>query len=550
MKELKLAWRYVRRHWWQYILGILALFIVDEVNTYVPRFTGEITNGLDQHTLDMGGVMGLVWKIVLIGVIIAVGRFAWRFFLFGSARSIEKELRSDLFAHLSSLSPHYYNEHKTGDLMARFINDLQAVRTLVGMNVISAFDATVMLLLVLWQMMTYVSPKLTGVAVLPLILIIFGDYFYGKVMHKRFLAKQQAFSTLTDQVQETVSGIRVIKSFVQERKELYAFAKTTLFTKEKNLGVVRLQALVMPLLDLIVGIASLLTLAYGGYLAIYGEINIGQFISFNSYVTMLVWPMMAVGECITSVSQGLASLRRIQEIFDAKPEIVDGDMVNPSIQTLKGDIDIEHLSFAYPDQPTVPVLEDVSVHVKAGETLAVLAGDALQPEAFRLIAEAPCMSAESRVEAIRVLSHAAGADGMVAGQVIDTLCGVSTQQELTGMYRLKTGVMISAAAELGCVASGMPAAMRQQAIAFADKLGLAFQIRDDMLDVVGDEAVFGKPIGSDREEGKVTFVDVLGLEGCRTAVEECTRRAEEAILSWPDHDFLLTLAHSLEERKK
>lgn len=372
MKELKLAWRYVRRHWWQYILGILALFIVDEVNTYVPRFTGEITNGLDQHTLDMGGVMGLVWKIVLIGVIIAVGRFAWRFFLFGSARSIEKELRSDLFAHLSTLSPHYYNEHKTGDLMARFINDLQAVRTLVGMNVISTFDATVMLLLVLWQMMTYVSPKLTGVAVLPLILIIFGDYFYGKVMHKRFLAKQQAFSTLTDQVQETVSGIRVIKSFVQERKELYAFAKTTLFTKEKNLGVVRLQALVMPLLDLIVGIASLLTLVYGGYLAIYGEINIGQFISFNSYVTMLVWPMMAVGECITSVSQGLASLRRIQEIFDVKPEIVDGDMVDTSIQTLKGDISIEHLSFAYPDQPTVPVLEDVSVHVKAGETLAVL----------------------------------------------------------------------------------------------------------------------------------------------------------------------------------
>ena len=189
-------------------------------------------------------------------------------------------------------------------------------------------------------------------------------------------------------------------------------------------------------------------------------------------------------------------------------------------------------------------------HKAYGETLAVLAGDALQPEAFRLIAEAPCMSAESRVEAIRVLSHAAGADGMVAGQVIDTLCGVSTQQELTGMYRLKTGVMISAAAELGCVASGMPATMRQQAIAFADKLGLAFQIRDDMLDVEGDEAVLGKPIGSDREEGKVTFVDVLGLEGCRTAVEECTRRAEEAILSWPDHDFLLTLAHSLEERKK
>ena len=160
------------------------------------------------------------------------------------------------------------------------------------------------------------------------------------------------------------------------------------------------------------------------------------------------------------------------------------------------------------------------------------------------------MSAESRVEAIRVLSHAAGADGMVAGQVIDTLCGVSTQQELTGMYRLKTGVMISAAAELGCVASGMPATMRQQAIAFADKLGLAFQIRDDMLDVVGDEAVFGKPIGSDREEGKVTFMDLLGLEGCSRAVRAHTEAAKAAVADWDTDGFLAALADSLAERNK
>ena len=372
MNAFQFIFQYIKRHKVQYTLGIITLFVVDFANIFIPKLTGVITDGLTAHSLDWSGVKLNLLYLFLLGLSLAVGRFFWSYFLFGASRSIEKELRNDMFAHLEKMDVEYYNEHKTGDLMARFINDLQAVRTLVGMNVISTFDATVMLLLVLWQMMTYVSPKLTGVAVLPLMLIIFGDYFYGKVMHKRFLAKQQAFSTLTDQVQETVSGIRVIKSFVQERKELYAFAKTTLFTKEKNLGVVRLQALVMPLLDLIVGIASLLTLAYGGYLAIYGEINIGQFISFNSYVTMLVWPMMAVGECITSVSQGLASLRRIQEIIDAKPEIVDGDMVDPSIQTLKGDISIEHLSFAYPDQPTVPVLEDVSVHVKAGETLAVL----------------------------------------------------------------------------------------------------------------------------------------------------------------------------------
>lgn len=189
-------------------------------------------------------------------------------------------------------------------------------------------------------------------------------------------------------------------------------------------------------------------------------------------------------------------------------------------------------------------------HKAYGETLAVLAGDALQPEAFRLIAEAPCMSAESRVEAIRVLSHAAGADGMVAGQVIDTLCGVSTQQELTGMYRLKTGVMISAAAELGCVASGMPAAMRQQAIAFADELGLAFQIRDDMLDVIGNADEFGKPIGSDKDEGKVTYVDRLGLDDCGKLVHELTERAVSAVSDLDRDGFLTALAESLTERTK
>ena len=213
MKELKLAWRYVRRHWWQYILGILALFIVDEVNTYVPRFTGEITNGLDQHTLDMGGVMGLVWKIVLIGVIIAVGRFAWRFFLFGSARSIEKELRSDLFAHLSTLSPHYYNEHKTGDLMTRFTSDLNAIRMAIGPAVICVFDASVMTLMVIFQMMYYVSVKLTLIAVIPMLFILFGEIYYGKIIRPRFTARQEAVSDLTDYVQESFSGIRVIKAF-------------------------------------------------------------------------------------------------------------------------------------------------------------------------------------------------------------------------------------------------------------------------------------------------------------------------------------------------
>ena len=189
-------------------------------------------------------------------------------------------------------------------------------------------------------------------------------------------------------------------------------------------------------------------------------------------------------------------------------------------------------------------------HRVYGETLAVLAGDALQPEAFRLMAEAPCLSADNRLEAIRTLSRACGADGMVAGQVLDTVYDVSDEAGLTVLNRLKTGVMISAAAELGCIASEMPAAMRRQALTYADALGRGFQIRDDMLDVEGDQAVFGKPIGSDAEEGKVTFVNVIGLDGCRRAVSACTEQAKAAVADWPDHNFLWELADRMVGRTK
>ncbi len=371
MKELKFISRYVSRHWWQYVLGLIALFAVDFVNTYIPEYTGRITDGLETHTIGMDGIWQLIIKILIMGAIIAIGRFGWRFFIFGASRSIEKELRNDMFGHLEKLSMRYFNEHKTGDLMAHFTNDLQAVRMFLGPTVITAFDASVMLVLVLAKMILYVDAKLTLVAVIPLLLIMFGDYFYGKMIHKRFLEKQKAFSTLTDQVQEAVSGIRIIKAFVQERKELAAFAKTNLFTKEKNLGVVRAHALFMPLMDLIIGVSGLLTLLYGGYLAIAGQISLGQFIAFNSYISMLIWPMMAVGECISMMSQGMASLKRIVVIFDERPDIVDGPEVQP-IEKLEGDIELSDLTFAYPDQEEVTVLEGIKVHVEKGSTLAIL----------------------------------------------------------------------------------------------------------------------------------------------------------------------------------
>ena len=368
-KELKLALHYVKRYWWRYVLGIAALFLVDQVNAEVPKLSGLLTDGLAQGTLDAGGIRGIAWRLLGMGALIMLGRFGWRIFLFGAARLVERDLRSDLFAHLETLSMSYFNQHKTGDLMAHFTNDLGAVRGLMGGTVITTFDASVMLVLVLTNMVRFVSFRLTMIAVIPMIIIIFGDVWFGKNMHRRFLARQEAFSALTDQAQEAVSGIRVIKGFVQERKELAAFAKANNNSREKNLHVVRLVALVLPLLDLVVGLSLLLTLVFGGRMAIYGEITVGQFVTFNSYVTMLVWPMIAVGESVSNLSQGMASLRRIRTILDEKPDIVDeGD---PAVTALKGEIVFDDLSFSYPETET-EALSHISVRVPAGETLAVV----------------------------------------------------------------------------------------------------------------------------------------------------------------------------------
>ncbi len=189
-------------------------------------------------------------------------------------------------------------------------------------------------------------------------------------------------------------------------------------------------------------------------------------------------------------------------------------------------------------------------HRVYGETMAVLAGDALQAEAFRLIAIAPGLSAEQRCEAVQALASACGGDGMVAGQVLDMEGLARDEASLRDMCLRKTGGLLGAAADLGCIAAGASPEERRQALAYAEHIGLAFQIRDDMLDVIADQEEFGKPVGSDREEGKRTFVDLLGLERCGELVAEETRLAREAVAGFRDREFLLELADSLADRRK
>ena len=370
MSSFQFIFQYIKKHKFQYLAGILTLFVVDFANLFIPQLTGTITDGLTAHTMDWNGVKACLLAIFLLSLTLTIGRFLWRYFLFGASRSIERELRDTMFAHLEKMDVEYYNEHKTGDLMTRFTSDLNSIRMAIGPAIISLFDGTVMAVMVIFQMMIYVNVKLTLVALIPMFLISIGEIFYGKIMHPRYLARQEAVSDLTDFVQESFSGVRVIKAFVRERSECAAFARQNRNTMNKNLKVVGLLSVVMPLLDVIIGFSSLAALIYGGYLALIGEITLGRFVAFNQYINMLVWPMLACGDAINMFSQGAASIKRVKEVFDSKPEVSDAKDVAP-VDALKGEITLSHLTFIHHGH-TEPTLKDISLNVPAGSTLAII----------------------------------------------------------------------------------------------------------------------------------------------------------------------------------
>lgn len=381
MTTLRFIFQYIKRHRLQYILGIITLFIVDIANVFIPKMTGNITDGLKAGNIDWAGITHYLLILFLLGLTLAVGRFLWRYFLFGASRSIEKELRNDMFAHLETMDVEFYNQNKTGDLMTRFTSDLNSIRMAIGMAVICVFDAVVMSAMVIVQMMHYVDVRLTLMAVIPMLFILFGELYYGKVIMGRFKARQEAVSDLTDFVQESFSGIRVIKAFVREKAQRYAFARENQKNLEKNLDIARMQSLVMPLLDVIIGLSSLITLLFGGYLAVNGQISLGRFVAFNQYINMLVWPMLACGEAVNMFSMGGASLKRVKAVFDAEPEVKDPQNGGKEIraaeeapsqeQEIAGHIRLEHLTFTHQDS-NEPVLNDITLDVPAGTTLAIV----------------------------------------------------------------------------------------------------------------------------------------------------------------------------------
>lgn len=370
MSKKGVLFPYIYKYKIPYLLGLLTLLMVDYVNLFIPQITGEITDGLAGNTLDLKGVFLLIVSLLGCALIITVGRVLWRFFIFGTSRKIERELRNDMFSKLEQLSSTFFNTHKTGDLMTHFTNDLEALRNAIGPAVISSFDAVVMTGLVLYKMMVHVDLKLTLLTLIPMSLIAIGGYYFGETFEKKFAEKQEAFANMSDYVQESVTGERVIKAFVQEKIQEQNFRKVNLHNMKKNLEVVKLMATFMPLLDFIIGLSYAITIIYGGYLAITAQITLGRFVAFSQYLGMLVWPMIALGDSITSFSQGRAAIGRIRHIFHEIPDIQD-DENTEDIQVLKGNISFCHLSFSYGDEYG-DVLHDIHLNIQQGETLAIL----------------------------------------------------------------------------------------------------------------------------------------------------------------------------------
>lgn len=360
---------YIWKYKIHYLIGLLMLLLVDYLNLFIPQITGEITDGLTQHALNLDGLLHLIFNLMSCVVAIALGRVFWRTFILGASRKVETEIRNDMFGKLETLSQNYFNKHKTGDLMTHFTNDLDALRNSIGFAVVSAFDAVVMTVMVIYKMMAYVDVRLTLLTLIPMAFIALGSVYFMDKFEVRFANKQAAFGKMSDLVQESITGERVIKAFVQEDNQDKAFEKVNIQNKKANMDVVKMMATFGPLLGFIVGLGYTISIIYGGYLAVTAQITLGRFVAFNSYLGMLVWPMIALGDSITTFSQGKAAVGRIREIFNEIPEIIDEDVLD--IQSLKGNISINNLTFAYGEN--LPnALEDLSVEIKQGETFAIL----------------------------------------------------------------------------------------------------------------------------------------------------------------------------------
>lgn len=362
--------KFYKKYLLNYILGIIALIAVDIAQTRVPIIVGNVIDGIELKSIHMEDIKSSIIVLFIIAGVMYAGRILWRFFIFGTSRSIERDIRNDMFSHLEKMSVKYFQNHTPGEIMAYMTNDLDAVRMALAQGILTLFDVIALGTLTLFNMVTEIDPLLTVAAVVPLLLIALSARFLGREMFSRFSNKQQAFADLSNFVQEKLSGIKVIKSFVQESKVNMSFEKANKNTYDKNMKLLKLQTIMHPLMHMISGLALAIAIGYGGYITIQGRITLGDFTAFIAYLGMLVWPMMAIGIMINIFTMGSASLDRIEKILNEPADIKDNENA-VEIENIEGSIRVVNLNYKYPETNKL-VLQDINFEVNKGQTLGII----------------------------------------------------------------------------------------------------------------------------------------------------------------------------------
>jgi ATP-binding cassette, subfamily B, multidrug efflux pump len=363
-----LGW-FFRREKRRYPIGLVLLILAGVLELLPPRLLGNAIDEIVSGSITAASLTKYIAMILIMLVIIYCITYIWMHSLFGGSNLVERLLRSRFMNHLMTMTPSFFERNRTGDLMARATNDIRAVSTTVGFGMLTLVDSTFFLSVVLLAMGFLVSWKLTLAAVLPLPLIAVAMIFYGRAIHDRYSLAQDAFGDMNDQVLESVSGIRVIRAYVQERLDEKRFSDITEDVFRKNMAVARVDAFFEPTIRLCVGMSYIIGLTYGIYLVFRNEITLGDLVSFNMYLGMIVWPMFAIGELINIMQRGGASLERIDETTNTRPDVQDA--VSPVPVAGPTSIELKDVTFRYPTS-TIDNLSHVSLTLTEGETLGVV----------------------------------------------------------------------------------------------------------------------------------------------------------------------------------
>ncbi|HEX4575797.1 MAG TPA: ABC transporter ATP-binding protein [Edaphobacter sp.] len=365
-EKLKPLVPYLRRYWKHLAWGGVAVILYNIIKVLLPVVIGHAIDDM-QHGITETKVLYHALRLLLIAALSAVFLYITRQVIIGASREIEFDLRNDIFANLERQSASYYHTHRTGDIMARTTNDLNAVRMLLGPAIMYSANTIVFMAAAL-PFMYRISPKLTFFAFVPMPAASILVQYFGARIHRRFERIQAMYSDISAKAQENFSGARLIRAFAQEDAEIASFETANKEYIRRSLYLVRLMAMLWPTLEFVLGLSLMITLLVGGHEVVSHRISVGQFTSFNVYMVQLTWPLIAVGWVVNLFQRGTASIVRIDELLKQQPSIADTPTATDA--PMAGDIEFRNLTFAYPDAP--PVLHDINLHIPAGTSLAIV----------------------------------------------------------------------------------------------------------------------------------------------------------------------------------